>query len=145
MLSRRAFASCALCAATTGLAATGLAATGLVATEVAAQSTQGVSRTILQQTDGPMDGYVTILARAEIQPGAIVMRHTHPGIESAYVLTGGGSLSVKGQPDRQVGAGDNFQIPPYTPHAVHNGDSLTLIAATYVVEKGKPLASPAPE
>jgi hypothetical protein len=35
-------------------------------------------------------------------------------------------------------------VPPNTPHAGGpNGDKKTRIANTYVVEKGKPLASPA--
>jgi hypothetical protein len=42
------------------------------------------------------------------------------------------------------GPGDGFQVPPETPHAgSKNGDKKTRIAVTYVVEKGKPLASPA--
>ena len=135
MLSRRGFVSCALCAAG-----------GLLATGVSAQAAPGgVARTILQTTDGPMDGYVTVLARADIDAGATVMRHTHPGIESAYVLAGGGILQVKGLPDREVKPGDSFQVPPYTPHMLRNGAAPTQIASTYVVEKDKPLASPAPE
>jgi len=40
--------------------------------------------------------------------------------------------------------GDGFQIPPETPHAGGKpGDKTTRIAITYVVEKGKPLVSPA--
>jgi hypothetical protein len=40
--------------------------------------------------------------------------------------------------------GDGFQVPPETPHAgTPNGDKKSKIAITYVVEKGKPLASPA--
>jgi len=40
--------------------------------------------------------------------------------------------------------GDGFLVPPNTPHAGgKNGDKKTKIASTYVVEKGKPLASPA--
>jgi len=119
-----------------------------VATGVAAQTngaTPGISRNILRTMDGPMEGYVTVLAIAEVQPGAIVARHIHPGIESAYFMTGGGVLSIKGEPDRQIGVGDSFQVAAYTPHMLRNGDSLTRVAATYVVEKGKPLASPAPE
>jgi hypothetical protein len=35
-------------------------------------------------------------------------------------------------------------VPPNTPHAGgKNGDKKTEIASIYVVEKGKPLASPA--
>ena len=33
-----------------------------------------------------MPGYVTIIVQAEIEPGVMVARHTHPGIESGYVL-----------------------------------------------------------
>ena len=77
MLTRRGFtgfASCAICAIT-----------GFVATEASAQgappaATTGVTRKILSQTDGPMPGYVTLLVEAEIEAGATVGRHTHPGI-----------------------------------------------------------------
>jgi hypothetical protein len=35
-------------------------------------------------------------------------------------------------------------VPAETPHAGgKNGDKMTKLAITYVVEKGKPLASPA--
>ncbi len=69
MLTRRAFAACALCAAA-----------GFWATGVEAQ-TPGLKRTLIRRTDGPMDGYVTVEMRIEIEPGAMVARHTHPGIE----------------------------------------------------------------
>jgi hypothetical protein len=42
-------------------------------------------------------------------------------------------------------AGDGFQIPPETPHAGGKpGEKKSRIAITDVVEKGKPLVSPAP-
>jgi quercetin dioxygenase-like cupin family protein len=45
---------------------------------------------------------------------------------------------------RTLKPGDAFQVPPEMPHAGgKNGDKKTKIAITYVVEKGKPLASPA--
>lgn len=141
MVTRREFAglaSCAIC----GL-------TGLIATDAAAQgtptaATAGVTRKILTQMDGPFPGYVTINAEAEIEPGAMIARHTHPGIESGYVLEGGLDLPIQGQPTRTLKPGDGFQVPPETPHAGgKNGDKMTRIAITYVVEKGKPLASPA--
>jgi hypothetical protein len=44
-----------------------------------------------------------------------------------------------------IKAGDGFQIPPETPHAGGKpGDTKSRILITYVVDKGKPLASPAP-
>ena len=141
MLTRRGFAtvaSCALCGITE-----------FVAAEVSAQgaapaATAGVTRKILSQTDGPIPGYVTVLVEATIEAGVSVARHTHPGVESAYVLEGGFELPIEGQPTRVIKAGDGFQIPPETPHAGGKpGEAKSRILITYVVEKGKPLASPA--
>jgi quercetin dioxygenase-like cupin family protein len=107
-------------------------------------TTPGVTRKILSQTDGPAPGYVTIIAEVEIEPGVTVARHTHPGIESGYVLEGGFDLPIQGQPTRTLKPGDGFQVPPETSHAGgKNGDKTSRIAVTFVVEKGKPLASPA--
>jgi quercetin dioxygenase-like cupin family protein len=138
MLTRRGFASCALCAIT-----------GFIATEAAAQGTPpaaagGVTRKILSQTDGPAAGYETLLVEATIEPGVAVGRHTHPGIESAYVLEGGFELPIQGQATRMLKVGDAFQIPPETPHAGGKaGTAKSRLLITYVVQKGKPLASPA--
>jgi quercetin dioxygenase-like cupin family protein len=141
MLTRRGFAgfaSCAICGITE-----------FIATEASAQgappaATAGVMRKILSQTDGPVPGYVTLLVEATIEPGVNVARHTHPGIESAYVMEGGFELPIQGQPTRTIKAGDAFQIPAETPHAGGKpGDAKTRVLITYVVEKGKPLASPA--
>jgi len=105
-------------------------------------TTPGVTRKILSQTDGPTPGYVTIIVEAEIEAGVMVARHTHPGIESAYVIEGGLDLPIEGQPTRALKPGDGFVVPANTPHAGgKNGDKKTRIASTYVVEKGKPLAS----
>jgi quercetin dioxygenase-like cupin family protein len=141
MLTRRGFtgfASCAICAVT-----------GFIATEASAQGAPpapatGVTRKILSQTDGPMPGYVTLLVEAEIEAGVTVGRHTHPGIESAYVLEGGFELPIEGQATRMLKPGDGFQVPAATPHAGGKpGAAKSRILITYVVEKGKPLASPA--
>ena len=142
MLTRRGFAgfaSCAICAATGFIATDASAAEG-----APPAATPGVKRKILSQMDGPMPGYLTINMEVEIDPGVTIARHTHPGIESSYVLEGGFELPVQGQPTRMLKAGDGFQIPVETPHAGGKpGDKKSRIAITYVVEKGKPLASPA--
>jgi quercetin dioxygenase-like cupin family protein len=90
-----------------------------------------------------MDGYVTIEMRVEIDPGATVARHTHPGIESGYVVEGGIELTIEGEGARKLAVGDGFQVPTRTPHGGPNGPAKTVIISTYVVEKDKPLASPA--
>ena len=141
MLTRRGFAgfaSCALC----GLA-------GFAATEVSAQGapppTPGFTRKLLSKIDGPMAGYETLVMEVEIGPGVLIPRHTHPGIESGYVIEGVIELPIQGQQTRTLKAGDGFQVPPETPHAgAKNGDKPTKVVSTYVVQKGKPLASPAP-
>ena len=141
MLTRRAFtgfASCAICALTSELFVTDAAA------QTPPAATPGVTRKILSQTDGPAAGHVTILVEATIEAGVAVGRHTHPGIESAYVLEGGFELPIQGQPTRTLKVGDAFQIPAETPHAGGKpGDAKTRVLITYFVEKGKPLASPA--
>jgi quercetin dioxygenase-like cupin family protein len=125
------------------------AAIGLAASEVKAESsgvqTSGTTRTILQRTEFPGEKYATVLVSGEIAPGAVVARHTHPGFESAFVLEGKGIFLVKGRPDLQFKAGDNWQVQPEVPYSLRNGDKMTKLAITYVVEKDKPLASPAPE
>jgi quercetin dioxygenase-like cupin family protein len=99
----------------------------------------------LSQIDGPTAGYTTIVMDVTIEPGISVARHTHPRVESSFVIEGGGfELPIQGQPTRIVNAGDAFQIPPETPHAGGKpGDKKSRILVTYIVEKGKPIASPA--
>jgi quercetin dioxygenase-like cupin family protein len=141
MLTRRGFsgfASCAIC----GLA-------GFIATDASAQGSPppgspSFRRKILSQTDGPVPGYVTILVEAEVDPGVTVPRHTHPGIESAYVVEGSLELPIEGQPTRTYKSGDSYQVPTGTPHGGGTpSDKRIRFTATYVVEKDKPLASPA--
>jgi quercetin dioxygenase-like cupin family protein len=133
MLTRRGFAGCALCAVTSFLA------TGVEAQFAPA----GLKRTIITRTDGPVDGYETVDVRVDLDAGTVVPRHTHPGIESSYVVEGGFELSIDGEGTRSLKAGDGFQVPTQRPHSGKNGDKPTVLAITYVVEKGKPLASPA--
>jgi quercetin dioxygenase-like cupin family protein len=136
MLKRRGFVSCAVCAAI-----------GLVATaeKGQAQGMPGLKRTVIQKTEFPGDKYVCILMSVEIDANTSIPRHTHPGVESSIVEAGGGTLSQKGQADRVVKAGEGFQIPPETPHALRNGPETTRLAITYIVEKDKPLVTLAPE
>ncbi|ACL59329.1 cupin domain-containing protein [Methylobacterium nodulans] len=140
MLTRRGFgriASCALCATA-----------GFLATDASAQSppspTSGVRRKVLSQVEGPTPGYVTIIVEAEVDPGVLVARHTHPGVESGYILDGAIEIPIEGQATRTYKAGEAFQVPPNTPHAgARNGDRTLRFTSTYIVEKDKPLASPA--
>jgi len=118
--------------------------TGFLATDAEAQNAPGgLKRTIIKRIDGPMAGYETVNVRVDLEAGASIARHTHPGIESSYIVWGSTELTVEGEGIRSYSAGEGFQAPPGVPHSGKNGDQPTLIAATYVVEEGKPLASPA--
>jgi quercetin dioxygenase-like cupin family protein len=136
MLTRRLFGNCILCA---GM--------GLVATDASAQTpaAQGLTRTILSKVEMPAAVYDTLQVLVRVEPGFLVARHTHPGTESTFVVDGGGTLFVQGSADRAVAAGDSFLIPPEVPHALQNKAAPTRLLVTYTVERGKPLATPAPE
>ena len=125
--------------ATIAVAAVALA--GVVAGVSAQQA--GFSRTILQQADISAPGREAVTAIAEIQPGASIGRHTHPGEEIGYVLEGTVTVEQEGKPAVSLGTGKTFLIPAGIPHgAANKGSVATRILATYIVEKGKPLATP---
>lgn len=138
MATRRGFLACALCSAL-GLMATGVAAP---AQAQGSAAPGGVVRKMLSTIDYPGDGKVSILMTLEAPEGTVIARHTHPGIESSVVTEGELELEVQGQAPRRVVAGEGFQVPPGIPHG---GKVLknARLAITYVVEKDKPLASPA--
>jgi len=50
---------------------------------------------------------------------------------------------MKGTADRTLKSGDAFSVPPGTPHYLQNGPAKTRVLSVYVVDKSKPLASPA--
>jgi len=105
---------------------------------------QAIKRTPLQKFDVPGTNYETVIGMAEIAPNVSIGRHTHPGPESGYVLAGEAVLIIDGQPDKIIKAGDSYQVPPGAIHDARSGPQGAKVIATYVVEKGKPLASPAP-
>jgi quercetin dioxygenase-like cupin family protein len=105
----------------------------------------GVQRTVVQRKDISVPGREAVIAHVEIAPGASVGRHTHPGEEISYIIEGEGELLIQGQPALKIKAGDGFVVPNGAIHDAHNTGTQPLkLAAIYVVEKGKPLATPAP-
>jgi quercetin dioxygenase-like cupin family protein len=113
----------------------------LLVTGVRAQQ-QGFSRTVLQRSDLSIPGREVVSALAEFQPGGTVGKHTHPGEEVAYVLEGTLVLEQDGKPTVTIKAGETFVIPPGTGHnATNKTSSRARVLATYIVEKGKPLAT----
>lgn len=59
------------------------------------------------------------------------------------MLEGVLQLEVEGAPARSINAGEAFTVPAGTVHGARNTGSLTAKAlVTYIVEKGKPVATP---
>ena len=117
---------------------------GLAAVALLAQN-PGLKRTIVHTADVSVPGREAVIAHVEIAPGAAAGRHTHPGEEISYIMEGEGELLIEGQPARKVKTGDGFVVPAGMKHDARNTGTQTLkLVAVYLVEKGKPLATPAP-
>ncbi|WP_313549823.1 cupin domain-containing protein [Pseudomonas sp.] len=95
-------------------------------------------KTELAKTEYPT-GYVTQVFRTEIPAKAQAPLHTHPGIESGYILEGGGTLYIDGRAPIEMKPGMTTIVQPNTQHWFKNGDHKTVIVSTYVFEKDKPL------
>jgi quercetin dioxygenase-like cupin family protein len=91
----------------------------------------------------PGSQYETVIGMAEIVPNVNIGRHTHPGPESGYMVEGDMVLLIEGQPERLVKTGESYQVPAGAIHDARSGARGAKVVATYVVEKGNPLASAA--
>ena len=101
-----------------------------------------IKRTVLRTIDFPA-GYTTVTAMVELAPGSCSGRHTHPGIDTGYVMQGDLVLKMDGKPEQTFKAGDSFETLPFVPHDACSASGTKLVD-TWVIERGKPLASPAP-
>ncbi len=107
------------------------------------QQGQGLKRIPLQKFDVPGTALETVIGIAEIAPNFSVGRHSHPGVESGYIMEGEATLLVEGQPPRELKVGDSYVVPAGIVHDAKAGPKGAKAIATYVVEKGKPFAVPA--
>lgn len=107
--------------------------------------TGGIKRELVQKADVSMPNREAIVVRVEVAPGVLAGRHTHPGDEISYVLEGEGEIQIDGEAPKKIKAGDAFVIPAGKIHNPKNTGTVPLkVLAVYVLEKGKPLATPAP-
>jgi len=126
---------------------TGVCALALASVPAGALFAQnpGIQRTVVKRADVSVPGREAVVARVEIAPDARSGRHTHPGDEISYVLEGEGEILIEGQPPLKIKAGDGFVVPAGSRHDAHNTGAAPLkLVGVYVVDKGKPLATPAP-
>jgi quercetin dioxygenase-like cupin family protein len=102
----------------------------------------GFKREELQRHDIGSTGREAVMTRAEFQPGAETPKHTHPGEEVAFVVEGELTITIAGKPPTKLKAGESFFVPAGTVHQGKNtAKGPTIVLSTYIIEKGKPLAT----
>jgi quercetin dioxygenase-like cupin family protein len=122
-------------------AATAAALLGI--TVAAAAQAPTFKRTEVQRGDLAIPGKEVVQAVAEIPAGVSAGRHTHPGEEVGYVLEGTVLVEIDGKPAATLKAGQAFIIPSGAIHNATNKSSTSAkVLATYIIDKGKPVATP---
>ena len=104
--------------------------------------TEPITRTTLETFDVPESKYETVIMHFTIAPHVNTGLHTHPGFDAAYLLEGQLTVLERGQPDKPIRPGESWHVKPGVIHEVKVGDQTAKVLAIYVVEKGKPLATP---
>jgi quercetin dioxygenase-like cupin family protein len=116
----------------------------LVATAPA--GAQEFKRQILQRVDVPLGAqHETVIGTAEITVGGATGAHSHPGVEMIVVIDGEMDVFVESEPAKRLKPGDSFAVPTGKVHDTKNVGSVPAkVVVTWMVEKGKPMAVPAP-
>jgi quercetin dioxygenase-like cupin family protein len=101
-----------------------------------------IKRTEVVRHDLAEPGHEAIQVRVDFPPGSSFPKHTHPGIEIAYVLEGTMEYQLGDQAPVTLKAGQALFIPTGAAHSAKNvGSGNASELATYIVEKGKPLVT----
>jgi quercetin dioxygenase-like cupin family protein len=103
-------------------------------------------RTVLERHDqSGVPGKEVVMGTATLPPGTAIGFHEHAGDESGYVVKGSVTWKVKGQPDKTVKTGESFFNPRGSVHSIAAaGDGEAMVMSTWIVDKGKPLATMVP-
>jgi quercetin dioxygenase-like cupin family protein len=124
-----------MCAALVGACATA---------GIAQQAPEQLKRTVMQKIDYPGDKISTVLVLIEVEPNFLVVKHTHPGVETGYILDGELEIAVDGQPPRTLKPGESYLTAPAVAHTAKSGPRGAKVIATFVVDKDKPIAAAIP-
>ena len=98
--------------------------------------------------EGPIEaapGHHLVMGDLVATPGMVIPRHTHSGEEFLYVMGGWGTLSMEGQADIPLKAGQGVRIPPGVVHWGVAGEEGMRAVSSWVVVNGQPLRTAAPE
>lgn len=119
-------------------------ATFMVAMASRSYAQAGIERKTLLQQDLAIPGYETRLVEATLAAGAREGKHSHPGTLLVYVMEGELTFELAGMPTKTLKAGESVLVTPGQVHeGINNGRVPVKLVATFIVEKGKPLTTPA--
>jgi quercetin dioxygenase-like cupin family protein len=125
------------------VAATALIVGSSLAIQAGQAHQPGINRTDLQRRDLSIPGREVVQVRVDIAPGVLAPDHSHPGEEIVYVIEGLLEYRLEGEAPVTLKAGEVLFIPAAKIHSAKNVGSINAAElATYIVEKGKPLAAP---
>jgi quercetin dioxygenase-like cupin family protein len=126
------------------LCALGLATALPALAQKSAPAPSALKRTEVYRADVAEQGHEAVVMKVELAAGGHAGRHTHPGDEISYISDGDATLLVDGEPPRKLKPGEAFVVKAGKVHDLRNdGSAPTHLLGVYVVEKGKPLATPA--
>jgi quercetin dioxygenase-like cupin family protein len=110
----------------------------------AAPDASALKRTEIYKGPVAAADHEAVLMKVELATGGHAARHTHPGDEVIYVREGEIEVTVEGQAPVRLKAGQGFSVPARKVHEARNTGTVPVqLIAAYIVEKGKPIASPA--
>ncbi|MFL6675756.1 MAG: cupin domain-containing protein [Massilia sp.] len=116
----------------------------LAAAAAAAQAPSPLKRTEVTRADVAAANHEAVIMKVELAGKGHSGRHTHPGDEISYINDGQAELVVDGEQPRTLKAGDAFVVKAGKIHDLRNNTGTPVhLLGVYVVEKGKPLATPA--
>ena len=103
-----------------------------------------VKRDVLTKADlTGVEGKEVVVTLLEAQPGAEFPAHTHPGDEFLFVIEGSLAGFIE-QTRNDLKAGQTFHVVREKVHGGKvTGNAPARLLAVHIVDKGKPLASPA--
>jgi len=109
-----------------------------------AQQIGEIKRNVLTKQDLSIPGYEGRLVQVELAPGAREAKHTHPGELFVYVQEGTITQNLEGTPTVTVKAGGVYFVPAGKVHwAECAAKTPCKVLSIFVVDKSKPLTSPA--
>jgi quercetin dioxygenase-like cupin family protein len=128
-----------------GLAGVALGVIGT--TYVAAQGAAQITRTeLLRKPVSGAEGKEFVVFVGDLPPGAVAVRHNHPGDEAIYMLQGALRFEPEGAQAFDLKAGEIAFNPAGHIHKATNMSSSepAKVLNCMLADKGQPLATPMP-